>query len=293
MDALTWSLLTDGDWLTIDPTEGYLNGTPGNEDVGLYWVNITVGDGNGGVDWSNFTLEVVNVNDPPSILTIDVTTAIEDELYTVMYGAIDMDPTNDTLIWSLDTDAGWLSFDPETSILWGTPTNDDVGSYFVNMTISDGNGGAAWSYFTLTVEGTNDAPVWNEDIPDKENPSEEPFSLKVSVDDVDGSDEITFGLSTDPASGMVIDPQTGEISWVEPVPGTYLVNVSASDGVYTIYQEFQIVFTEEPGDEPSDEGIPWLPIVIIIVVVLLVLLLLFLLLRKKKETPEETDVPEE
>lgn len=57
-DCLTWSLTTDASFLTIDPLTGNLTGTPQLGDEGTYWVNVSVSDGNGGVDWSNFTLTV-------------------------------------------------------------------------------------------------------------------------------------------------------------------------------------------------------------------------------------------
>jgi hypothetical protein len=281
-DSLVWSLHTDADWLSIDEDTGELNGTPTNDDVGFYWVNITVMDGNGGADRTNFTLEVLNHNDAPSILTIDITTATEDELYSVMYGAVDIDPTNDVLTWALDTDATWLSFDPAASYLSGTPTNEDVGTYYVNMTVSDGNGGSDWTMFTLTVENTNDRPEWTKSFEDMEI-DDETTSIQVTVSDIDTEDEIVYSIKTDPASGLVIDPEIGVITWEDPTSGTYLVNVSASDGEETIYQEFTIDFPKE-----DDKGLPWIPIIIVIVVILLVLILLFFLLRRKKEEePEE------
>jgi hypothetical protein len=287
-DTLTWSLDTDATWLSMDPFSGYLNGTPTNDDVGFYWINITVEDGNGGSDWTNFTLEIQNHNDAPNILTIDVTTATEDELYSVMYGAVDIDPTNDILTWTLETDAAWLSFDPETSYLSGTPTNDDVGSYYVNMTVSDGNGGSEWTLFTLTVENTNDRPEWTKSLEDMEI-DDETTSIQVSVNDIDTEDEIVYSITTDPISSLVIDPETGEITWEKSLTGTYLVNVSASDGTETIYQEFTIEFPEKS----EGKGLPWIPIIIVILAVMLVLLLLLFLFRRKKEEPVEQPVAEE
>ena len=115
-------------------------------------------------------------------------------------------------------------------------------------------------------------------------------SIQVSVSDMDVGDEITYSISTTPSSSFVIDPQTGIITWEEGTTGTYLVNVSASDGTDTIYQEFNVEFP----DKSESKGFPWIPVIIVIVVVLAILfLLLFFLLRKKKEEPEETPPPEE
>ena len=88
---ITWNLATNGSWLNIDKFSGILNGTPKNDDVGLWWVNVSVNDGNGGTGFSNFTLNVININDLPFIDTIDINTINEDEYYEVKYKAIDLD----------------------------------------------------------------------------------------------------------------------------------------------------------------------------------------------------------
>ena len=40
----TWSFLTNAEWLTFDLTTAILNGTPSNDNVGEYWVNISIND---------------------------------------------------------------------------------------------------------------------------------------------------------------------------------------------------------------------------------------------------------
>ncbi len=48
---------------------------------------------------------------------------------------------------------------PLDTVLVGTPTNADVGTHDVNLTISDRNGGSATHNFTITVANVNDAPT--------------------------------------------------------------------------------------------------------------------------------------
>jgi hypothetical protein len=71
----------------------------------------------------------------------------------VTYRATDVDPTSDVLTWILATNASWLSIDAGTGILSGTPASS--GTFWVNVTVSDGNGGVDWSYFNLTVQGAS------------------------------------------------------------------------------------------------------------------------------------------
>jgi len=160
-DTLNWSFKTNAGFLKFNFTNKTLTGFPGNSEVGSYWVNITIFDDKGGMNFLNFTLQVINKNDPPKITTSNLETCFEDELYNTNYKAIDIDPTNDILSWSLNTNALFLNFDHNTNNLSGQPKNEDVEIYWVNVSVFDGNGGFDFTNFTLTVINTNDAPIIN------------------------------------------------------------------------------------------------------------------------------------
>jgi hypothetical protein len=156
--TIIWSLSSSAEnWLKIDAETGLISGIPRNEHVGTYWVNVTVKDGNGGIDWTNFTHIVNNTNDAPKITAHNVLIATEDTLYSVSYDAKDDD--SDTLNWALTTDASWLSIDPATGELSGTPTYLDLSTWDVTVLCDDGNGGNDSHTFTITVLGVNDPPV--------------------------------------------------------------------------------------------------------------------------------------
>lgn len=57
---------TSSDWLDFQQSR-FLQGTPSNEDVGVHWVEISIIGENFTVK-SNFTITVINVNDPPEII---------------------------------------------------------------------------------------------------------------------------------------------------------------------------------------------------------------------------------
>lgn len=155
---VTWRLATNSTWLDIDSHVGILNGIPDNDDVGWCWVNVTVDDGNSGIDFRNFTLMVLNTNDAPTIDTIDIPTINEDEYYEVSYFATEID-IGDILTWTYESNATWLDWGSDNHTLYGTPSNDNVGWYWVRINVSDGNDGYDGHYFTLTVINTNDAPT--------------------------------------------------------------------------------------------------------------------------------------
>ncbi|MDD4308326.1 MAG: putative Ig domain-containing protein, partial [Thermoplasmata archaeon] len=87
----------------------------------------------------------------PTITTVDITAAIVDTLYSVDYDATDPN-IQDVLTWSLATNAPWLNIVPSTGVLSGTPGSSNLGTYWVNVSVSDGNGGTDWTNFTLTVK---------------------------------------------------------------------------------------------------------------------------------------------
>jgi hypothetical protein len=78
---LIWTLQTNASWLALNTTTGVLSGTPTNWDIGYYWVNVSVSDGKGGFDYTNFSLNVNEENDPPQIISSDIEFALEDSAF--------------------------------------------------------------------------------------------------------------------------------------------------------------------------------------------------------------------
>jgi Big-like domain-containing protein/GLUG motif-containing protein/putative Ig domain-containing protein len=159
--TLEWDLQTNASFLTIFPINGLLIGTPENEDVGSFWVNVSISDGTGRKAWDNFTLHVENVNDVPIIVPDELPPAYEDTPYWVIVEGMDVDPTDDVLTWSMVTDANFLDLDPSSGNLSTTTMEQDSGEYWVNFTIDDGIGGNSSKNLTFLVIGVNDPPNLN------------------------------------------------------------------------------------------------------------------------------------
>jgi len=239
--TITWHLKTNADnWLSVDPSTGILEGTPSNEDVGQYYVNISVDDGNGGRDHSNFTLTVPNTNDAPSIMTQNDLTAIEDELYTNQYTALDVD-VGDFLSWTMTTNASsWLIMEGLSGFLSGIPSNDDVGSYWINVTVKDLAKASDFTNFTLTVQNVNDQPLFTS-APVTEATALYQYIYDVTAEDIDVGDVLTFSLTTKP-EGMTIESDSGKIRWTPTIPqkGLSPVVVKVSDGNASATQAFNV-----------------------------------------------------
>ncbi len=228
---LVWALTTNASaWLDIDAEDGILGGTPTNDEVGNYWVNVSVSDGDGGLDSENFTLTVINVNDPPRIITEDILVANIGELYEVDYDAIDIDSPPSSQTWQLQTDANWLEMGSTTGILSGTPLIEDVDQYSVNITVDDGDDGRGWREFELTVWGSGPPKILTIDVVTATVNKLYRVDYEAH-DDKTPSDELRWELITN-ASWLKIVTDTGVISGTPAKNdgGWFWVNISVTDG---------------------------------------------------------------
>jgi VCBS repeat-containing protein len=225
-DALTWAASTIPSWLTINPATGWLNGTPPVPAADKsFWVNISVNDGNGGLDWTNFTLQVTTTNRAPSISTMDVRTATQGQAYSVDYSGTD--PDGDALTWALSTNATWLAFNAGTRRLSGTPANANVGVFRVNLTLTDNNGGYDYTEFLLTVSNVAPLITTNDTLRATEYV---PYSVNYNSSE-DGDGIITWSLKTN-ASWLNINSATGVLSGTpgKTNVGRFWVAVTVNDG---------------------------------------------------------------
>jgi len=229
--TITWSLETNTSWLQINGNTGVLNGTPDNADVGLSWVNVSVSDGHGGMNFTNFTIDVTNVNDPPEIIPIEIEDAEEDLSFSLHFEATDIDPTKDTLTWSLLSNAKWLEINSSSGALVGTPNNYDVGDYWVNVSVADGNSGKDWVNFTISVINVNDNPNITT-VDDEIVRFDELYFTDYEAEDIDPTNDTLIWFLNTNASWLVIDSVTGVLSGTptRSDEGTYWVNVTVSDG---------------------------------------------------------------
>jgi hypothetical protein len=301
---LTWKLNTDAGWLDLESETGVLSGTPSQSEVGVYWVNVSVLDTDGGVGSHNFTLTVYSEsNEPPDILTEDDINAVAGELYSVDYEAEDDRTPFDKLQWSLETNTSdWLDIDPITGVLSGTPKPDDVGSYWVKISVFDGEDGWDQNEFTLYV---STEPITSLK-PDLNNPSLTPtggdtnteftFSVDYSHPEGDPPDSIQVVID-----GIAYDLKynTSSNSYeyhTKIYEGELTYYFTATLGEYTILtEETSIIVRRAPdiqiedgnGDGEEDNTMLYAISGIIVIIIIVTLILLFIFLKKKKGKEEE------
>ncbi|MCT7958110.1 putative Ig domain-containing protein, partial [Laspinema palackyanum] len=150
------------DWLSFDPETGALSGTPDEQDVENLEIRLTADDGQGNQVPNTFALVVdedIAENRAPEV-TIPIpdqnatageafSFAIPEETFT--------DPEGDPLTVTATLADGsplpdWLSFDPETGALSGTPDEQDVENLEIRLTADDGQGNQVPNTFALVVD---------------------------------------------------------------------------------------------------------------------------------------------
>ncbi|MCK5773052.1 MAG: hypothetical protein KAH57_04630, partial [Thermoplasmata archaeon] len=191
----TWSMDTSANWLELNGTS--LTGTPGNSDVGTFWVNITVIDGYGGSHSLNYTLVVIDINDIPvwSLTPIDQDLT-EGEALTLDCLAMDID--GDNITYSIETTpTSDITIDSGTGVIsWASPV---VGTYTATITATDG---------TLEIQHTFSIGVYA--------PGEEPEPVENKTDtDGDGMPdewELIYGFDPDDPTDAALDPDGDGIS---------------------------------------------------------------------------------
>jgi hypothetical protein len=139
-------------WLTLNDSTGVLSGTPANEDVTATIISIRVHDGHGGYANLSFVLTVGNI--APIIIGTPTASIAEDNAYSYTFHLSDETGTN---TYTLDINPGWLSLNPSSGVLSGTPRNNHVGDNTVRVIVNDGNGGKDSSDFMISV--SNVTPV--------------------------------------------------------------------------------------------------------------------------------------
>ncbi|MCK5560988.1 MAG: hypothetical protein KAJ51_10360, partial [Thermoplasmata archaeon] len=231
----TWNFKSDAGWLSFNPATAILKGTPTDNDIGDYWVNVSISDNLNGSNSTNFTLTVFGVNDPPVITIIGNSTAYEDEYYEVTFLANDSDTSSQKFGWHLESNASWLAnLTGGNSImkLRGTPKNNDSGIYEINVVVNDTEGGVGFANFTLTVINVNDQPViLTEDKTDAT--IDELYSVKYTAEDIDPVPlNLTWSFNTNAGKWLKLDLNSG---WLNGTPslndtGIYWVNISVADG---------------------------------------------------------------
>ncbi len=150
------------DWLLWDGTT--LSGSPGPTDVGTgtgengaWKVKLRISQDGNNV-YQEFLITVINVNDAPTFTNSPNATVDEDIFYSYTPTINDYDGDTCEITCVTDLTNSWLGWDGTE--LSGTPRNEHVGSYDIELKVSEVSNPSSSSSlnWTITVNNTNDAP---------------------------------------------------------------------------------------------------------------------------------------
>jgi Ca2+-binding RTX toxin-like protein len=123
---------------------------------------------------------VEGANQPPVLANpLADQEASEDAAFSFVLPADTFSDPGDRLAYATGELPSWLSFDSETGTFSGTPSQADVGSVEVRVTVTDEAGLTAEDGFVLVVVNTNDAPVAAQPIADQSASEDAAFSFTV------------------------------------------------------------------------------------------------------------------
>jgi Ca2+-binding RTX toxin-like protein len=204
------------------------------------------------IDGSSYLLGELMNTAPVALGSLDGAAAVEDagfvwNLPDRLFADYDIyDALSYTVVAAGGDDIpAWLSFDPSTMILSGTPANDDVGILDGLLVATDRYGRSASVGFQVSIANTNDAPEVGAGITAQSATEDSAFSYTVATDafgDVDQGDQLTlsatladgsplpswlsFDAQTRSFSGMPLNEHVGSIDL--RVTATDLAGTSAS-----------------------------------------------------------------
>ena len=225
-------------WLTLtDHANGTatLSGTPTNDQVGSYALNLEVQDLAGASASQDFFLTVVNVNDAPVFTSTAVVTATENAFYAYDIVATDVDAFAAVTITSAAPLPDWLTLGDRgdgTATLTGTPTNDDVGATGISLVVTDEAGATDQQDFTLTVENVNTEPALTS-VPVATVDQGQSYAYGLTATDDDPGELLSFNLVSGPG-WLTLTDNGNQTADLEGAPtfneaGSYAVTVEVSD----------------------------------------------------------------
>ena len=257
-DTLTYTA-TKGDgsalpsWLTFTASTRTFSGTPQTANVGTLSILVTASDGTNSVS-DTFGL-AVRANAAPTVANpIPDRIARERRAFSYTFPANTFNDadTSDTLTYTAAQDDGsalpsWLTFTASTRTFSGTPQVGDAGTVSIKVTASDGIASVSDTFDIVVLP--NSAPTVARPIPDQSSRTGRAFSFQFPADTFDDADRDTLTYAATRSNGsalpswMTFDagartfsgtPQSRDI-------GTVSVKVTASDGVASVSDTFDIV----------------------------------------------------
>jgi len=224
-------------WLIYDQSKRVLSGTPRNAQVGKHNVHIIVYVENKDTTHQQFSIEVQNTNDSPTLVNHkSIGSAEEDSSYTQNLIFSDVDGDSSYVLY-INPSNQWLKVKNNT--LYGTPNKDDKNNNITKFTIffSDGHDTSNQTINIPIVLG-NQPPKYNgrlsKDVKENRRFTQEFNTRGKYFSDVDGDDIVlTFDLPD-----FLEERQQGKTYTIIGTPtqsdvGTHTITMNYTDQITT------------------------------------------------------------
>ena len=132
----------------------------------------------------------------------------------------------DSIVYSLSGNPSWLTIDPKTGQLSGTPGRNDNGKYTVTVTATN-DSAVSHTQIHISISNSNHAPTIAP-LTAQTIVVNTPFTVSVSAYDKDNN-YLTYSL-INTAAWANIDAKTGVITGKPTAVGQYPLNIEVSDG---------------------------------------------------------------
>ncbi|MEZ4945872.1 MAG: putative Ig domain-containing protein [Cyclobacteriaceae bacterium] len=202
-----------------------------------------------------------NANDAPFFTSSPVLSVNEDEFY--QYNIITTDPdVGDDLTLKALSKPIWLTLNDNgdgTGTLTGTPLNANVGSFSIVLNVEDQSGANVNQNFTITVNNTNDAPVFSSS-PVTAALQGIQYQYNVSTTDPDVGDTRTITAIVLP-SWLTLTPQGSGTALLSGTPtnanlGSNPVTLRVTDFSGAISNQSFTINVDNANDPPSFTSSP-------------------------------------
>ena len=225
-DDISFALVSGPSGMEVDEL-GLLQWTPTQDHVGTAAVEVQVSDSGGASSSHQFSLTVVNTNDPPVLGALPDTSIFEDAPFRLVladYGT-DVD-SGDSLSYALTAAPDSATVDMLGTLMW-TPLQEDVGVNPVMVKVTDLAGEADSSRFEITVVEVDDPPMIS-GTPETVAFEDSLYSYSLKAVDEEGAG-LTYEVATGP--GEMSISAAGLVEWTPAAADTGEVEITlnASD----------------------------------------------------------------
>ncbi|MCB1682848.1 MAG: PASTA domain-containing protein [Pseudomonadales bacterium] len=251
-DVLTFALDVALAGMTIDPSSGLIQWTPGTSQVGTHPVAVRVTDDGGLSDSESFMVTVDGVPNSAPVADAGPNQSVTLGATVQLDGSASSDPDGDVLtyLWTLNFPTGSSAALSDATSATPSFVVDRDGTYTATLTVNDGELTSAADSVTITATFSGENAPSITSAPVTQGSVGSPYVYDVQAVDPDPGDTLTYTLLRAPV-GMGIDAASGLIQWSPSAAGAADVDVQVTDSTGRSDRQIYLVRVNNgAGDQP-------------------------------------------